>query len=614
MLDVLHPSHFFLGPTLQLETAHVPAAAEPWEIFQGRLLEPRFTRQERTFESWNVFVIDDGVRSGAPLLSLKLDHATGELHVVRGLYCYIWENYTEGGNVLLSRETTRWLRELVGTIDLTRRPDPEELRAELADLVFHAVIGTSRLPLNSVEAPHPLFSLGQLAYVSPLPTSADAGPMRSPRDLIERGLRPGLGWLETTKLLEATLRATPADQLAETADLFAERWRTRPDVERLPALLRSLFNEVALSPWTQFVANTLAVLRHWVERGVLDRRQHIDFLSHLLRQTGRHLTAYDLVTFHHRGANYPDALLLDAVLREYAALVEQFPDEFHGDGPAARVRRRALRQGWLLWRTYEGHPVPDAPTSPGENARVLPPPHVRVPEEQILQVPRRRRRLFVDTPLSLGEHAGRVLRQSVADLAHPEERRELGLAVFIDRPLGVFKAPAEPDLTPLLAYEAFSRSVALRRLRQLAADPASALGPSDAERLQQIITAEECHGLPVRDIPEDPRRVVALADARKVAADFVLLRTLPGGVAAFLHQTGLTASHALEFLTAGQPVLLVRAPPRGGEWETVLAVYDGLYRKRAELEMRRADGYRRRGVVEVPAAGLRVVDIDAPIT
>ena len=57
----------------------------------------------------------------------------------------------------------------------------------------------------------------------------------------------------------------------------------------------------------------------------------------LLRQLGRHLTAYDLVTFHHRGANYPDALLLDDLLRRYLLRIERTPELFVGD--AHRLRR-----------------------------------------------------------------------------------------------------------------------------------------------------------------------------------------------------------------------------------------------------------------------------------
>src|SRR2546423_584371 len=86
--DVLAPAHFFLGPALTLEWSHIPDTGEPWEIFQGRLLEPRFTRAERAFESWNVFAIEQGQRSGEPLIALKLDSAMQQLHVVRGLHSY----------------------------------------------------------------------------------------------------------------------------------------------------------------------------------------------------------------------------------------------------------------------------------------------------------------------------------------------------------------------------------------------------------------------------------------------------------------------------------------------------------------------------------------------
>ena len=63
----------------------------------------------------------------------------------------------------------------------------------------------------------------------------------------------------------------------------------------------------------------------------------MDFLGWLLRQIGRHLTAYDLVTFHHRGANYPDALVLDAVLKAYLARIEREPELFLDGGDAERV-------------------------------------------------------------------------------------------------------------------------------------------------------------------------------------------------------------------------------------------------------------------------------------
>src|SRR4029077_19782521 len=120
-------------------------------------------------------------------------------------------------------------------------------------------------------------------------------------------------------------------------------------------------------------------------------------------------------------------------------LIEENGELFQRNGrleeaSARQVRRRALRQACLLRRYYEGHPVPDAPTSPGENARVLPPPYVRVPEEQLLNVLRRKKRLYAEEPLSglLTSTTMNILRASIQDLADAREWRELGTAVFID--------------------------------------------------------------------------------------------------------------------------------------------------------------------------------------
>src|SRR5205807_5936218 len=135
-----------------------------WEVFRGRLVDRAHTRQTQTFEAWDVYLVDETGRSGEPLLALKFDRAGSRLYVVRGLLCYVWEGYDAGGNVYLSRETTRWVRELTGTILLNRFPTEGDLLDELVCRVFHAVVGASRLPLTSAEVPLPAFSLGRLAY------------------------------------------------------------------------------------------------------------------------------------------------------------------------------------------------------------------------------------------------------------------------------------------------------------------------------------------------------------------------------------------------------------------------------------------------------------------
>ena len=95
-----------------------------------------------------------------------------------------------------------------------------------------------------------------------------------------------------------------------------------------------------------------------------------------------------------------------------------------------------------------------------------------MPDEQVVNPLKRGRALFAGDPLPryLTATGERILRASFADLAAPSELRELGMALFLDRPLGAFKAPGEPDQTPILSYEAFSRSIAGRRLDSIGKD------------------------------------------------------------------------------------------------------------------------------------------------
>jgi hypothetical protein len=413
--------------------------------------------------------------------------------------------------------------------------------------------------------------------------------------------------VEEAKLLETLLHAVPRAELGRLADLFFRPGESATD------LLQTLFNEVSLSPYTDLADQTLALLEVLEERGRLTRAGRVDFLGGLLRRLGRHLSAYDLVTFHQRGANYPDALLLDALLTCTLDLAAAGPDLF-ADGPgldeparrARRLRRRALRQAVLLRTWYEGLPVPDAPTSQGEAARVLPPPHVRVPEEQILQPTRRQRRLFAGTPLAdrLRGPVGDLLRQAVDDLEHPDELRELGTALFLDRPFGSAKAPTEPDTTPLFSYEAFSALLAGRRLEHLA-DRLQLLPAEVLARHRQRLHA----GLPVRGLRVDALTVaarpgvVSLADARQAAPDFVLLRTTARSVRDFLR---IYDPGGLDWLAADRRVLVVGAATPGGP----VTVHDADLRPRLALTFDPSAGYASRAGVELPASGLRAVNPD----
>jgi hypothetical protein len=606
--EMLRPAHFYLGPQLALEWEHVAAAETAWEIFQGRLLDPAHTRQRRCFEEWNVYAAPapGEPRPNEPLLSLKLDAEAGQLHVVRGLDSYVWEGYDAGGNVYLSRQTRKWVRELVGSVRLDRFADLEELRDELACLLFAAVVGTSRLPLSSVESPLPSFSFGQLFYCYRPTAPRDADSVRGWKGLVEDLLAPGLNPREEAHLLETFLHASPRDEMNDAADAFVRRWtacgRTIAD---LLALLRTLFNEVSLSPYTDLADKTLNFLRILEARGIFSTEQVIDLLGYLLRQLGRHLTAYDLIVFHHRGANYPDALLLDAVLKEFVAIIERRPELFRETDRRHCLRRRALRQGWLLRRRYEGHAVPDLPTSPGENARVLPPSHPRVPEEQITQPARRTRRLYDGDPL-LPRNSGviaELLWQSFLDLEHVEEWRQLGLGVFLDRPLGVGKAPAEPDGTLLLSAEAFSAAIARQRLLALAGDVG--LSAEDERVRRLLLHPPLVPGLPLDELAEALRPgAVSLADARRASADFVFLRTMPSGVRAFrelLDYTSPGLRSVLDDLFTGADVLIARCAANGA-----LVIYDALLRPRVQLEVVGEHGFENRAGQEYPLGGFRV--------
>jgi len=503
----------------------ISAKAEtiPWEIYHGRLLDAAQTRMSKTLLSWRIAQADNTHTPVEPLIAARFDVHARQIHVTRGLLAYVWEAYDAGGGVIESREVIRWTRELVSTITLAEFADLDSLRDELIATIWHAVVGTSRLPLHSVEAPLPAYVFGQLHYVY----RDDAGeqPCAGWSDFIAASRQTPLAWREMVKLVEFTLRHVSPNEVAQVGRTFLSAFPAMtPD---LPRLMRALFNEVSLSPHTCLIANALLLIEEWPTLGAMSVAEEIDFLSWLLRHLSRHLTAYDLVTFHHRGANYPDALLLDAALKTLLRRIDTHPELFETTETDARIRRRALRHGCLLRRHYEGHLVPDHPTSPGENNRVMPASHPRLGEEQLTQSLKRRRLLYENEPLAslLSPNARRILALSLRDLEHREERLELGVGLFIDRPLGYAKTSIEPDLTPILAHEAFSLSLARRLMLELQ-HLAGELG-LEPMHLPEL---EAAPGLSHIELAACPRPVAALADVRKVADDFVILRTLPGGL------------------------------------------------------------------------------------
>ena len=587
--DAMRPGNFFVAPDLRFTWIAARSETIPWEIFRGRLALP--TRQQKTFLSWHA------EQDGNAVISVKLDVHQRRIHVTRGILAYVWEAYDSSAGIE-SREVESSISELVGTIELADYTDLESVQDELICLVWQAVVGASRLPLTSVEAPLPAFSFGKLHYC--YRPESETLPMRAIQELVPMFDLPKVSRSEHVKLLEFALRAADT-HVWSLIQFLAKYYSSRGFAGHI---WREMFNGVSLSPYTRFVENVQVCF------GITAPvEEFIGFYTHLLNQLHRHLTAFDLVTFHHRGANYPDALVLDAVLNPFVGMTS-WPDFSRGDESSCRRRRRALRQACLVRRYYEGHLVPDAPTSPGENARVLPASHPRVPEEQLSQTTRRRKQLYADAPLGqlMTDQARAVLALAIEDLVNVDERVEMGLGVFIDRPLGYAKEIGEPDLTPLLAHEAFSPSLARRRWNELKAFAQELAIPFEPRELDQLFEQGPWpNGLPCRELAECPRPAAALADVRKVADDFVILRTLPGGLRQLLRLFDwrpLLESYRLDFLNHQQVRLFV--PALDERQRPIIAAYDADLKRRLELQVDPKNGFRTRAGIEWPKAGLRV--------
>lgn len=541
LADALSASAFFTAPGVSVRIEVCAAETLRWEIFRGHLLDARQTREERTFRSWRLWIDDPNAPQGppgddanAPSVALRWDAAREELYVTRAILIRGWEVYESRPGFLESRPAARWSSELVGTIDFRapwrRAASQDEHRRELAVVLAQAWTGVSRLPITSVEAPLPSFSLGRSGYDASLnlPPAATAEQLLC--DAWRSPAAPGARWR-----LEMALRALQGppcvEHIACSPDDSAQR-------AARAALVESLFHGISLSPFTEFTERVLQLLAAARDADQLSESQTVDLTSHMIRHLVRHLTAYDLVKFHSFGANYPDALWLDQLLRSLIQQVVRAPQRFL-DAPdddaanarAKRLRRRALRQGWLVRRMYEGHRVPDAPTSQGEHPRILPASFETAPEQQITEPGTRRRQLFADSPSRslISPAAEAVWRAALEDLRDERELRELGAATFLDRPFGIFKPPGAVDRTPLLAYEACSRQIAQQRLADLrrfaGGDVASALWEDASSVLETLAIA----GVSASDLPGVSRQgVIMLEDARQASPDFVIVRTTRG--------------------------------------------------------------------------------------
>lgn len=601
---------------------HVPRETQRWEVFRGHLLTAVQTRQQAEHEIWHI--IAGPAEDLQPLVSVRWDARLGQLYVTRKLLVHAWEAYESSPSVIECRQVERWQSELVGTVRFHELTNSDELRRQIECLLTCAVVGTSRLAITSVESPLPAFSLGRLAYF-PLDRPEESS-LRSPQELTRLACQLNRPQVVRTRLLEMALRTASPDDVPEMSGILtSEHTDAHPGTPA--ALVAGMFHHIALSPYTKFVDRLAALLGELAASDRLGPAAVVDLTGLLIRQLVRHLTAFDLVTFHNIGANYPDALLLDALLRRYIALLDEHPYLF-ADGSdnqerQLRLHRRALRQAVLARKSCEGLRVPEMPTSPGENLRVLPPEFPHLSDDELTVRAARRKVLFDGQPLKeyLTPAARQVLQAACLDMQHALERRELGMALFLDRPLGVLKAAGEVDRTPLLSYMAYSKSIARARLRQLRDWPLT------AESIAQLAlpgdeAAPDVHGLAISDIPGDPRPgVVSLADAALAAHDFVLLRTTRRSVAELLSQYELSplaaaAPQIAQWLQSEEPILLVRTALDGAapNESLQLTAFDAAIHPRLVLTPARSTGatpYGESMASEYLRGGLHVMAFDS---
>jgi hypothetical protein len=616
--QALEAGRFFASPGKSIVCRHDPQQTVAWELLGGHLLDETQTRETKTFAAWDV-TLASNAGPDERLLSVLWSAEDTAIHVVRHLLIQGWEAYEAEPNVILSRPARKWTRELVGTLPTEHATAGDDFAALLRQLMHRAFVGTSRLPVTSGESPLPAYALGQCGYLSGAKASG-------PYSLAEHFLRDALTsagqpW-EQAMALDMALRAAAPDDIPSLDDVVSGHYgKEKTEVAGLFTLFRTLFNHLALTPYARLGPNVVELLRRLSAHGPPGAPAVIDIISYWLRHLVRHVTAFDLRTFHNRGADYPDLLLLDGLLKLYAELIAQYPAGFivDQDGqPAQRpkLRRRALRQAWFLRRHYEGLAVPATPTSPGDLTRVLPEGFPRASEQEVAEPSARSNKLFAGDPIDelVTEPVRIALARSFADLTDDFELRELGIAVYMDRPLGVAKQPGEVDRTPLLTYEAFSRSIIRQRLKELHRWGliTDAQHTQTSDHLRRLVIGGQTPpaGWPPR--PGTP----SLEDANLAGPDFLFLRTTRGSLTEFLKAFDLTPLRAHnpqlhDWLLDARDVLLLRQTANPAAPKTaVLTAFDGKGERLALDIAHPGARFVEECGRELPAEGLRVLSVD----
>ncbi|MCG8584607.1 MAG: hypothetical protein MI757_07845, partial [Pirellulales bacterium] len=349
---VIEPGRFFVARGFALRTEVVRGQRELWEVFNGQLLGEGQTREHAKFDSWRLYLDRTDRRAEQPLIEIKWNNDERRLYVTRSLLVRGWETYEPSPNVIESRQANVWTRELVGWMDGAQATDEDSFFRELAVYVRAALAGTSRLAITSLENPLPDFALGHVAYVAAAEAIGDT-PLDDPRLLVASMPTGPQDSAVAAGMLETALRAAEPAMIPDIANTLAQLLAEHANSPAVfTRILRTLFNQVSLSPYTRLTDNLVELVSRVAKSKVIGVEASVDSISYTLRHLVRHLTAFNLTTFHNQGANYPDALFLDRLLGAYIEIILQEPALFRGR--ESRLRRRALRQAYLVRRSLEG--------------------------------------------------------------------------------------------------------------------------------------------------------------------------------------------------------------------------------------------------------------------
>ncbi len=605
--SVLRPDGFFVKPPSRWACSLIQAETRRWELFRGQLLDPNHTRETATFTAWHVQLSPADRLTQGPILSLRLaPEPPHRVYVTRSFAAFGQTTYMEHG-AIHAQPAEKWHEELVGVWDTDVDASPEAHAQALQAYVEQGLVGTSRLPITSVESPHPLYLLGRLAYL-PGPAGATsthaAEPISRPAELLAR-LQQANSSASKARLLDFLFRTASAEEclpLYQTDLMSIDAW----------PVWQSFFQRLALNHGRHLLDRLMSCLRDGCTPALRER-----IVSRYLIGLVRHLSAFDLKRFHGQGSNYPDALFLDALLK--AGLRSTTDATGRSADPCLPDQQRAFRQGWMMRKELEGLSVPAEPLSPGDQMRVWSTDAEEPPGE-----PRPRLRLFASEPAEdlLDDAARESLRQAVVKLSQPEELFELGRATFLDRPLGLYKQQQRvfQDRTPLFSYQSWSQRLTRQRLHDWRRW--GWLDGSTLERLLALVNDLSPKGVPATAValPQPRPGVVGLEDVLLAQPDFIFIRSTRSSLADLLNGYDFTPldRHPASlgaWLNSPDCVLILRTPlkEQGDPPRSLLTAYDARGSARLELgpaqpfDQPREIRYREWAGVEYLADGLRLM-------